>query len=86
MYPGFPVPNVEPLAIWDTSEPVDNDLTADEDDQDDGSVKFGDEEEDDREKDELDNWDIDGEDQDLDHEEELDDWGDEDENEHEDDH
>jgi hypothetical protein len=86
MYPRFPVPKVEPLAIWDTSEPVNDDLTDDENSHEDDFDEPMDEEEEDGEKDELDNWDIDGEDQDLDHEEEFDDWGNEDENEQEDNH
>jgi uncharacterized Zn finger protein len=41
MYPGFPVPKVEPLAIWDTSETIEDDLT-DGDDPDDEFDEVGD--------------------------------------------
>ncbi len=43
MYPGFPVPKVEPLAIWDTSEPVDDILFDGEDDLDDDADESEDE-------------------------------------------
>jgi hypothetical protein len=86
MYPGFPVPNVEPLAIWDTSEPVDDDMMVDENSHEDDFDEPLDEEKEDGEKDAFDNWGIDGEDEDPDIEEEFDDWGNEDENEQEDDY
>jgi hypothetical protein len=52
MYPGFPVLNVERGAIWDTSEPVDDDLLDGDDDLDDDS---GDEQMEDGEDDDFDN-------------------------------
>lgn len=52
MYPGFPVLNVEWGAIWDTSEPVDDDLLDGDDDLDDDS---GDEQMEDGEDDNFDN-------------------------------
>jgi hypothetical protein len=58
IYPGFPVPNVDTGAIWDTSEPLDDDLTDDENCHDDDFDEPVDEEED-REKDEFYNWDVD---------------------------
>jgi hypothetical protein len=55
MYPGFPVPTVEPGEIWDTSEPENDDLFGEENDDDNVS---GEQEDVNQESDEIDEGDI----------------------------
>jgi hypothetical protein len=86
MYSGFPLPNVDSGAIWDTFKPVDEDLMDNENSHNDDFDAPVEDKEEDGEKEAFDNWGIDGEDEVPDIEEVFDDWGDEDENEHEDDY
>ena len=77
VYPGFPTPNVEIGEIWDTSEPLDDDLVDGENEEDDDLEEPQDEENEDGENDDDENWDVDGGHDEDAKEEEFDDWDDE---------